>query len=109
MCGITGLFALRATAAPRLSYVSASNARLVFRGPDSGAEFVDDKIALGHRRLSIIDTSSCGAQPMQDVSGRYVIAFNGEIFNFAQLSEQHLSAVWERIGGPRSHSDTPRR
>jgi asparagine synthase (glutamine-hydrolysing) len=43
---------------------------------------------------------------MQDASGRYIIAFNGEIFNFAQLSEQYLAAVWTRIGGPKSHSDT---
>jgi len=89
-----------------LTRLSSANAQLYRRGPDSGAEYTDEKVALGHRRLSIIDTTSCGAQPMQDVSGRYVITFNGEIFNFAQLSDQYLAPVWARIGGPKSHSDT---
>lgn len=106
MCGITGLFAFRPSGATRFSRLRPSNDRLMLRGPDSGAEYTDDRIALGHRRLSIIDTSSCAAQPMQDTTGRYVIAFNGEIFNFAELSAEYLKPVWERIGGPKSHSDT---
>ena len=106
MCGITGLIALKPSATSRLGKVAAANASLYQRGPDSGAEYTDGPIALGHRRLSIIDTTSCAAQPMQDKSGRYVIAFNGEIFNFAQLADTHLKAAWERIGGPSSHSDT---
>ena len=106
MCGITGLLALKPAATNLLHKVAAANARLYQRGPDSGAEFTDGIIGLGHRRLSIIDTSSCAAQPMEDKSGRYVIAFNGEIFNFAELAAEHLKPVWERIGGPVSHSDT---
>jgi asparagine synthase (glutamine-hydrolysing) len=106
MCGITGLRAFTEAGRERLSRVQAANAQLILRGPDSGAEFIDSDVALGHRRLSIIDTSSCAAQPMKDKSGRYVLAFNGEIFNFEALSEQYLQPVWERIGGPSSHSDT---
>jgi asparagine synthase (glutamine-hydrolysing) len=106
MCGITGIITLGSGAKHRLSKVEASNQQLVKRGPDSGAVYGDEKVALGHRRLSIIDTSNCAAQPMQDVTGRYVIVFNGEIFNFAELAEQHLKEVWQRIGGPKSHSDT---
>ena len=106
MCGITGLLAFSTSGKERLSQIGHANAQLYRRGPDSGAEYTGEQIALGHRRLSVIDTTSCAAQPMKDVSGRYVIAFNGEIFNFAQLSEQYLGPVWERIGGPKSHSDT---
>jgi asparagine synthase (glutamine-hydrolysing) len=51
---------------------------------------MDDTIALGHRRLSIIDTSSNGNQPMKDPSGRFVIVFNGEIFNYKQLKQQYF-------------------
>lgn len=106
MCGITGLLALKESGRARLPLITQANAMLHRRGPDSGAEFQADQIALGHRRLSIIDTSNHAAQPMEDVSGRYVIVFNGEIFNFAALSQQKLGKVWDRIGGPRSHSDT---
>ena len=106
MCGITGLFALRPAGSGRLSKVANSNQRLSLRGPDSGAEFTSGPVALGHRRLSIIDTSSCAAQPMSDKSGRYTLVYNGEILNFESLSEKYLSAVWTRIGGPASHSDT---
>lgn len=106
MCGITGLLALRETGKQRLPLISDANAQLHRRGPDSGSEFKSEAISLGHRRLSIIDTSNSASQPMEDVSGRYVIVFNGEIFNFAELSKQKLNTVWARIGGPRTHSDT---
>jgi asparagine synthase (glutamine-hydrolysing) len=60
------------------------------RGPDAGAIFVDDEagVALGHRRLAIIDLSERGAQPMHSLCGRYVIVFNGEIYNHVALREQ---------------------
>src|SRR6187401_3283065 len=106
MCGITGLLAFSNSGKDRLSQIGHANAQLVRRGPDSGAEYTGSRVALGHRRLSIIDTTSCGAQPMTDVTGRYVIVFNGEIFNFAELSAQYLGPVWTRIGGAKSHSDT---
>lgn len=107
MCGITGLFAFNKTAAgPALGRLGASTEKLKLRGPDSGGTWTDGRCALGHRRLSIIDTSNCGAQPMADPSARYQIAFNGEIFNYQELSDTYLKPVWERTGGPRSHSDT---
>ncbi len=60
---------------------------LVHRGPDAGDLWQDPNAAcvLGHRRLSIIDLSACGAQPMESSSGRYMIVFNGEIYNFLDL------------------------
>lgn len=71
-------------------------------GPDDRGVWQDDAVALGHRRLAIIDLSALGHQPMQSASGRYVIAFNGEIYNF-----QELRAELELKGCQfKSHSDT---
>src|SRR3989344_2990124 len=60
---------------------------MITRGPDDSGSYYDEKnaVALGHRRLSIIDLSSAGKQPMFSHEGRYVIVFNGEIFNFIEL------------------------
>ena len=106
MCGITGLLAFSELGKEQLSNVGNSNAKLLRRGPDGGDTFTDHFAALGHRRLSVMDTSFCAAQPMADASGRYRIVFNGEIFNFRELSEKYLRPVWARTGGPASHSDT---
>lgn len=62
--------------------------RLSKRGPDGRGVFLDDFVGLGHRRLSIIDTSYLGNQPMKDELERYVIVFNGEIFNFKELKKK---------------------
>ena len=101
MCGITGFFAYSAEAVPTLSKITQSTQKLFFRGPDSGNVYKDGKTALGHRRLSIIDTSTGASQPMTDQSGRYVLIFNGEIFNYQELSLGRLAQVWEKNGGPR--------
>src|SRR5215203_1736789 len=106
MCGITGLISLSSEAVPNLSKIAQSNQKLFSRGPDNGNVFTEEKIALGHRRLSIIDPSLVSSQPMLDNSGRYVIVFNGEIFNYQDLSAQYLSEVWQRNGGPKTTSDT---
>ena len=57
---------------------------LAHRGPDAAGEWCEDHVFLGHRRLSIIDLAT-GDQPMQSMDGRYVIVFNGEIYNFLEL------------------------
>lgn len=84
MCGINGLlgFPDKDSATQK---VNAMNEAMIHRGPDDGGFFVNDKIALGHRRLSIIDLSSAGHQPMQSHDGRYQIVYNGEIYNFKEL------------------------
>jgi asparagine synthase (glutamine-hydrolysing) len=64
--------------------------RLAHRGPDADGHWVpaDTPVALGHRRLSIIDLSATGAQPMWSFNGRYVISYNGEIYNYRELRER---------------------
>ena len=61
---------------------------LAQRGPDARGTYIEDLYAVGHRRLSIIDTDSRSNQPMKDETGRYVISFNGEIFNFKSIKEK---------------------
>jgi asparagine synthase (glutamine-hydrolysing) len=107
MCGIAG-FLLREPAWDdgRLDVtIRAMTERLRHRGPDGDGTWCDPTagIALGHRRLAIIDVSAAGAQPMTSASGRWVVVFNGEIYNFAHLRERA-----ERAGRPawRGHSDT---
>jgi len=106
MCGITGYFALQQEAVTNLSKVKQSTDKLFLRGPDCGNYVNDGKVALGHRRLSIIDTSNAANQPMQDVSGRYTLVFNGEILNYRQLEQDYLQKTWQRINGPKTSSDT---
>ena len=92
MCGIAGLFDLaRGQPGGALEHaVRAMTDTLVHRGPDGSGVFADETggVALGHRRLSILDLSEAGAQPMASSDGRYVITFNGEIFNFADIARE---------------------
>lgn len=90
MCGITGVFIFSQNRFNLLSKVNLSTDKLSKRGPDGGGVFIKDNCALGHRRLSIIDTSDNATQPMTDPSGRYTIIFNGEIFNFKELKQQYF-------------------
>ncbi|TFH41108.1 MAG: hypothetical protein E4H01_15460, partial [Lysobacterales bacterium] len=68
-----------------MAVVRAMAGMIAHRGPDDSGSYVDGPLALGHRRLSIIDLSSAGHQPMATSDGRYVIAYNGEIYNFKEL------------------------
>lgn len=106
MCGITGYYAFRANAATNLTKITQSTDKLQLRGPDTGNVYTHKNVALGHRRLSIIDTSNGASQPMTDVTGRYTIVFNGEIFNYQELSDKYLQDVWQSIGGAKTTSDT---
>ena len=64
---------------------------IVHRGPDDEGYYVDEGVALGFRRLSIIDIAS-GAQPMQNEDGTKVLVFNGEVYNFRQIREKLVAA-----------------
>ncbi len=85
MCGICGIYAFNMIGAISMINLQSVNEALYHRGPDAGLLFNDDKVGLGHRRLSIIDLSYAANQPMSDETERYVMVFNGEIFNFQTL------------------------
>ncbi len=84
MCGIAGL---AGQIDPEIAgtAIDAMTGRLSHRGPDAAGRFVDAGIALGHRRLSIIDLSESANQPMSDAGNRFIITFNGEIYNFGEV------------------------
>ncbi|MEQ9438879.1 MAG: asparagine synthase (glutamine-hydrolyzing) [Cyclobacteriaceae bacterium] len=88
MCGITGLYAFNELGRFHMIKLAAATEALESRGPDAGQHDLLDRVGLGHRRLSIIDTSREGNQPMRDASGRYTIVFNGEIYNYRELRQR---------------------
>lgn len=85
MCGITGIFAFNLVGKFNKIHITAATMSLEKRGPDFQDIYIDEWVGLGHRRLSVIDTSEKANQPMWDSSGRYCIVFNGEIFNYREL------------------------
>ena len=89
MCGITGLFdpGRRTSDQEFELIVGAMTATLVHRGPDAGGQWSDAEhgIAFGHRRLAVVELGIEGAQPMTSRDGRWVLVFNGEIYNFPEL------------------------
>ncbi|MFO7778111.1 MAG: N-acetylglutaminylglutamine amidotransferase [Nitriliruptoraceae bacterium] len=87
MCGFSGELRLDGTS-PDVGAVSRMTATMSDRGPDGEGVWASGPIALGHRRLSIIDLSACGNQPMHDPDLGLTIAFNGCIYNYQQLREQ---------------------
>lgn len=100
MCGIVGFVTRGKNSGTAADSLQAMVASLRHRGPDDCGHWHDlhEGVALGHTRLSIVDLSPTGHQPMSSNSGRYVIVFNGEIYNFHQLAEE-LSAVGHRFRG----------
>lgn len=85
MCGIAGI--LDWTRAPDLATLSRMTDAMAHRGPDAESVVLRGQMALGHRRLSVIDVSAAANQPMRDESGRYWIVFNGEIYNYRELRD----------------------
>ena len=88
MCGITGMFAFNLVGKVNKIQITNATTALQKRGPDFQDTYIDEWVAMGHRRLSIIDTSSVANQPMWDESKRYCIVFNGEIFNYVELRKK---------------------
>src|SRR5260370_13411252 len=101
MCGVTGIFHYGEPDRPadRAALVRMTRA-LRHRGPDGEGFFLDGPVGLGHRRLAIIDLSPAGHQPMATVDGRYVITYNGEVYNFQEV-RVHLEPL-----GHQFHSRT---
>ncbi len=105
MCGITGFIQYNGGAPDELARRCEAMAdTIAHRGPDAHGVWADPAypLALGHRRLSIIDLSEAGAQPMVSASERFVVSFNGEIYNFPRLRQEPGLASYPFRG----HSDT---
>lgn len=106
MCGVAGFFTSAPLAPEAANLARAMGNALRHRGPDDRGEWLDSAagIALAHRRLAIVDLSRAGHQPMHSADGRWVIAYNGEIYNHLhirrQLEAQGMAPPW------RGHSDT---
>jgi asparagine synthase (glutamine-hydrolysing) len=107
MCGIAGFLNLTGSEAdPAVARTMAD--RIVHRGPDDSGAWSEGPVALGHRRLAILDLSPAGHQPMHSACGRYVIAFNGEIYNYHIVKKEidsHAS-LGQLVTPWRGHSDT---
>ena len=103
MCGISGFWG-KCAHAEQVARAMAD--RIAHRGPDSSGEWVDNDtgIALSHRRLSIIDLSEAGHQPMVSRDGRYVLSYNGEIYNHLDIRAK--IAISSGPQNWRGHSDT---
>lgn len=82
MCAINGF------TFPDRILIQKMNEQTVHRGPDGSGVYVDEHVSLGHNRLSILDLSDLASQPMRSASGRYVIIFNGEIYNYHELKRE---------------------
>ena len=95
MCGIAGCLALALDADPDQAWLTRALDRISHRGPDDDGVYTDKDVALGFRRLSILDLSLAGHQPMKSADGRFWMIFNGEIYNYvelgAELREQGVS------------------
>lgn len=90
MCGFVGLLTQNGKA-PIVEVLKPALERMARRGPDAEGVWADETCAFGHRRLAILDLDERAAQPMHSSCGRYVIVFNGEIYNFTDLREELLS------------------
>ncbi len=84
MCGIAGIINFKNSPVDP-SLIRSMTTAMAHRGPDADKFFVENEVALGHRRLSIIDLSTAADQPFADNSGRYVMVFNGEMYNYQEV------------------------
>ncbi len=87
MCGIAGIWNLQKTAVDERDLVRMARV-MAHRGPDDEGTYVDGPVGLAFRRLSIIDLSAAGHQPMESADGNAVIVFNGEVYNFPELADE---------------------
>lgn len=88
MCGIAGYIDKSGKYRPEKKLVKKMTDVMIHRGPDAEGQWIDEHIALGHRRLSIIDLDAKSNQPLISHDGKYVITFNGEIYNYIELKRE---------------------
>src|SRR3954452_5806916 len=105
MCGIAGVFG-EASRDPQV--IRRMTEAIAHRGPDDEGTWMDAEagIALGHRRLSIVGLWPAGQEPMDSSNGRFLLTFNGEIYNYAELRDYLEAEGAVPDGGWRGHSDT---
>jgi asparagine synthase (glutamine-hydrolysing) len=101
MCGIAGIVDLAGGNPPDSAIIRRMISSMRHRGPDEFGIYLDDRVGLGHARLSIIDLAT-GQQPMTDEEGSTVIVYNGEVYNYVELRDE-LKALGRRF---RTSSDT---
>ena len=92
MCGISAIIHPKEKLHTQEALLRMNNA-MTHRGPDADGIYINEKIGLGHRRLSIIDTENSANQPMLSFNKKWVIAFNGEIYNYVELKANELQGV----------------
>lgn len=102
MCGINGILNLQTQKKIDERILTKMRDALEHRGPDDKGIFLENNIGFGHRRLSILDTSSAGHQPFLSENGRFVMVFNGEIYNFKDFSSELKANGYLQ----KTHSDT---
>ena len=96
MCGITGLINCNGEPASPVILKNMTDA-IVHRGPDGEGQWIEDNVGIGHRRLAIIDLSPAGHQPMISADHRYVLSYNGEVYNYRELrTELEAEGYWFR-------------
>jgi asparagine synthase (glutamine-hydrolysing) len=108
MCGLAGFLHRSGDSSRQISHLGVMLDRIRHRGPDDGGTWVDASagVGLGHRRLSILDLSPAGRQPMSSQCSRFVLVFNGEIYNHASLRQKLEDANVAPPRGWYGHSDT---
>ena len=96
MCGVAGFLQRGRLGEDAASVAAAMGSAIAHRGPDHAAVWCDDDggLAFAHQRLSILDLSPAGNQPMQSRTGRFVVTYNGEIYNFRELKAELSDVEW---------------
>ena len=102
MCGIAGVIFKDSARAISPNFMREMTRTMVHRGPDDEGVYTHENVGLGHRRLSIIDLSAAGHQPMSNEDGSMWVVLNGEIYNFRELRSQ----LAEKGHTFKSHTDT---
>ena len=88
MCGIAGYIDKSNRYRPDWELLKKMTDSMIHRGPDAEGQWTDERVALGHRRLSIIDLDEQSNQPLASHDEKYIIAFNGEIYNYLELKQE---------------------
>lgn len=101
MCGIAGLINLNGDPVS-LSLLRKMTDAIKHRGPDGEGQWIDNNVGIGHRRLAIIDLTSAGHQPMSSLDDRYILSYNGEVYNFKEIRDE-LKTIGYKF---KSQSDT---